>query len=108
MVIGALMKRRPNQLFKSFSWHSSNPALVEAADLIIERLKDKAGVRKAVDWSTKQKLSDGLHLVWKDPQNYNAGYAWWVRQIGSLVPDRRGQSSLWNVTGHKTSERRQD
>ena len=76
--------------------------------MITEGLKDKGGVRKAVDWSTEKKLSDGLHLVWKDPQTYNAGYAWWVRQIGSLVPDRRGQSSLWNVTGHKTSERRHD
>ena len=86
------------ETYAGFSWHSSDESIVEASKPLIAQVQAKGG-KTAVSWSGSQWVGTGVYLPWKEPSTYAAGYAWFLRRLGSLRSEVGNQGS-WFVLGH--------
>ena len=85
-----------------YSFRSNDTEVAKKAKARLEHIL--ANARQPPPFERVEKLADGaLWMPWTRDASYNAGYAWFVRQLGDLVPDR-GQSELWRVVPHRGPE----
>lgn len=84
---GSAAAFRRDAEYDAFEWRSNDAAVVQAGRQKLMQLKLSAfGQRSAVVWANLELLPDGVRLPWRKPSKYHAGYAWFSRNLGDLVP----------------------
>ena len=91
----------PKALFRGFSWHSTVAEVRRSGKKV---LVDASAERKktGVAWVTLRDVEEGIYIGFKQCATFNAGYLWFLRQLGNLVEDA-GITAKWCVIGHAES-----
>ena len=84
-MAGALFRQQ--SLFEFFEWTTDDAAVLAAGRAkILERRLAAGGHKTAIDWDDLTQLPAGVRLRWRTPCKYPAGYQWFTRVLGDLVP----------------------
>ena len=82
--------------YGAFRWRSSDIDVVASSRSVVTEKKGTRGFK--CDWKSLVEHPDGYELSWHQPVTWRAGYAFWNRLFGHLVPSH-GQSDSWRVEG---------